>query len=268
MLKVYKALSFQGVVKGSKTAPWLVLVNADGEVKPYVIKLFDREKHFEGDALSREVMGNVLAGQFGLDVPHCALIDINGSSFESSILNGKALERFNSLQIKIAFGTEYLYPHFCFFDGILHSRAVMDNIKIPSLFAFDIMIRNTDRSFKRPNLLIHSGLTYLIDFESSFQFRKDPLGDVLIRTKTHTYYYMHVFHRLLKDLDIDKKSIVFDDFIMKLGATEFSFLSPYLNQLTGFGFVIQEYHQAVDYLEAIKQNRFRFDTALKSLLDE
>lgn len=266
MIKVYKALSFQGIINGGKTSPWLVLVNAEGTVKPFVVKLFDREKHFEGDALSREVIGNVLAKQFGLDVPQCALIDMEDPAFASSILNNKALERFRSLKIKIAFGTAYLYPHFCFFYDIFRSTAPTEHFKIDSVFAFDIMIRNTDRNYQRPNLLVHGGLTYLIDFESSFQLRKDSLGDILARIKTHTFYYMHVFHSLLCNWEADKKEKLFEDFFTRLASADFSILDAYMAQLQDIGFVIQQYQQITAHLEAVKQDRLLFYNALRSLI--
>lgn len=42
MLPVYKAISFQRVLeKGGRTKPWLVLVQTEEKVAPYVVKLFE-----------------------------------------------------------------------------------------------------------------------------------------------------------------------------------------------------------------------------------
>jgi hypothetical protein len=268
MLNRYGALSFQGIITGGKTQPWLVLVNVDGKAKPYIIKLFNQEKDFEGEYVCREVIGNALARQFDLNVPECALIDIGGIPFERSIYNSKALDRLKSLKVKFAFGTEYLYPNLCFFYDILQSGTIKDNINCASIFAFDIMIRNTDRNFKRPNLLMHSNLAYLIDFESSFQLRKDPLEDVLVRTKTHTFYYMHVFYSILNSYNASKKADIFSEFIKHLEITDFTSLHAYIDELKDIGFVIQQHDHIINYLEAIKENRFLFNDALISLIHE
>ncbi|MES2108366.1 MAG: HipA family kinase [Bacteroidota bacterium] len=268
MLNRYEAISFQGIITGGKTQPWLVLANVNGNAKPYIIKLFNQEMDYEGESVGREVMGNMLARQFNLDVPEFALIDICSVLFEQSIYNRKALDRFKSLKVKFAFGTEYLYPNLCFFYDILKSGPIKHNINFASIFAFDIMIRNTDRNFKRPNLLIHSNLAYLIDFESSFQLRKDPLEDVLVRTKTHTYYYMHVFHSLLSSCDAEKKETIFDEFINRLEAADFISLHAYIDELKNTGYVIHQHNHVINYLEAIKENRFLFSDALKSLIHE
>jgi hypothetical protein len=267
MLKIYKALSYQGMISCSKNSPWLVLVNADGVVKPYIIKLFDRHGHYEGDKMARELMGNLLAAEFGLDVPDCALIDISDLSFGPWFSNQKALGRFQQLKIKIALGTQYLFPHLCFFPGSLRSDVVGKNFKPAAVFAFDMLIGNRDRNWRRPNLLIHSGITYLIDFESGFKFNKDSLEDMLTRARIRSHYYMHVFYSLLSGLSADEKSTVFGDFVNKLEQTDFSFLDSYLVQLENLGFILRDYQQVKSYFAGIKENRKQFGKVLNSLLD-
>ena len=69
-LPIYKAIGFQVILdKGGHSKPWVVIVNADGSPKPYVVKLY---KHIEIEARNRmtaEVLGNVMATEFGLTAP-------------------------------------------------------------------------------------------------------------------------------------------------------------------------------------------------------
>ncbi|HUB59622.1 MAG TPA: hypothetical protein VL978_02905 [Puia sp.] len=85
MLPVYRAISFQRVAeKGGRTKPWVVLVDAGISVEPYVVKVFTPELIQEKDSVTREVLGNVLARQFDLNVPNAALIDFD-DDFKDSV---------------------------------------------------------------------------------------------------------------------------------------------------------------------------------------
>lgn len=268
MLKIYKALSFQGMISSSKNSPWIVLVDADGELKLYIVKLFGRHAHFTGDKTARELMGNLLAASFGLDVPACALIDLSHLSFGPWFSNLKALETFGQLKVKLALGTAYLYPHLCFFPGILDKGLAGKNFKPADVFAFDMLIGNTDRNSRRPNLLVHYGKIYLIDFESGFAFHPGSLEDMLTKAKNRLPYYLHVFYSQLSRLEANERNGVFNHFVNRLEQMDFDFLDTYLLQLEDLGFVLRDYELIKGYLEGASAQSKQFGRVLTSLLDE
>ena len=268
MLEIYTAVSFQGILTGNKTNPLLVLVEINNEHKPFIIKMFNQQNEVECDGVNREVMGSILAAEFGFDVPGSALIDISSVSFERSITNEQILNKLRSLKIRLAFGTEYLYPSIVYFSNALNLRLVQQRICIPSLFAFDVMIRNTDRSFRRPNLIIHSERIYLIDFESSFQFRKHMLNDTLPDRSAYKYYHTHVFRSLLSAYEPHKKENAFDRFMEQLERIDMALIAICIGQLKTMGFLVHNSETALHCLEKIRENKISFHDTLKSLIYE
>ena len=63
--------------KGGHTRPWVVLVNENGSLVQQVVKMFSAAYLQERDAVTNEVLGNVLATEFNLNVPKAALIYFN-----------------------------------------------------------------------------------------------------------------------------------------------------------------------------------------------
>jgi hypothetical protein len=108
MLPVYKAISFQRVLeKGGRTKPWIVLVQTDQGIVPYVVKLFEPAFVEERDPVANEVIGNTLAREFGLPVPKAALIDLD-EDFVSTIRNPRLLEVLDLRDGRLKFGSELL----------------------------------------------------------------------------------------------------------------------------------------------------------------
>ena len=169
MLPVYKAISFQKVIeRGGHTKPWVVIVDAGGTLKPFVVKLFETYYVENNDCVANEIIGNVLSKEFGLSAPNAALIDLD-SDFKSTLKNFNLLERIENTDDRLKFGTELLESVLPFEVAAYdpgQARALLD---IDSVFAFDNLIRNRDRTRQPPNILISNNAPYLIDHEMGVQ---------------------------------------------------------------------------------------------------
>jgi hypothetical protein len=78
LLPVYPAISFQSVLSGGRTKPWLILADTgNGIPVPYVMKIFKTHNLEARDHVTAEVVGNILATAFDLPVPRAAFIEID-----------------------------------------------------------------------------------------------------------------------------------------------------------------------------------------------
>lgn len=151
MLPVYEGLQFDRILeKGGRHKPWLILVNAENNLTLYVVKLFSFRETEKRDPVLNEVLGHVLAKEFGLKTPDAALINLD-EEFIRSIDDPVIEEIFQNADPHIKFGSKYLYPVIEYRAGSLLAAEIKQHTEIDSVFAFDVLIRNGDRNNIRPN---------------------------------------------------------------------------------------------------------------------
>jgi hypothetical protein len=127
LLPIYKAISFNKIItKGGRTNPWVVLINANNNLKPYVVKLFETSLIEYRDSVANEVFGNVLAREFNLPVPNAALIDFD-NAFLGTIRNQKLLEILDSRDTRLKFGSEMHEGYYNFDYKDFSSRDIKKN---------------------------------------------------------------------------------------------------------------------------------------------
>ncbi len=67
MLPIYEARNFIQVLEiGGHTKPWLVEVEIQGKLYPFVLKLYTSEQIESRNCVTAEVIGNILATMFDL----------------------------------------------------------------------------------------------------------------------------------------------------------------------------------------------------------
>ena len=162
MLPIYEAVSFQRVMSGGRTNPWLILANVNGQEKPYVVKLFNEIENDRRELVCKEVLGNALASEFGLIAPKAALIEMD-SYFESTINDHNAFFSYEFADQRTKFATELIYPFHEFTIGAHKAWQIKKSIEIDSLFAYDNLIKNSDRGQARSNILLKDKSAYLIE---------------------------------------------------------------------------------------------------------
>lgn len=250
MLPVYKALSFQKVLDGGSTRPWLVLVTVDGKPEPYVVKLFKKKHVDEAYAVAKEVYCSILANQFGLTTPKPALIE-----FSSSFIAALPIELKNELSLKdnrIKFGSKLIEGTFQYVDTL--QRESFKKYDIQTIYAFDNLIWNTDRRPDKPNILFKGNDAYLIDHEISLLVDYKTVEN-FNRNSWVYWSSRHIFYSILKNGNINDKRQYFGNFQGLLGNLNIDILDSYSKQLIEYRHHNEEHYSEIkNYLYALKQN--------------
>jgi hypothetical protein len=267
MLPVYNAITFQSIIqKGAKTKPWVVLVNANGEIKPYVVKFFDHQEIEARDCVANEVLGNILAKEFSLSAPNCALIAMD-EDFRMSINNPEAAATFDLKDDRIKFGTELLSGVNTMDTMALTATQAKKIIDIGTLYGYDNLIRNRDRKADiRPNVLVKNGTAYLIDHEMAFDIKVDTKDELNPHKWDRHIHQSHLVLRYLKNSTMQSKIHYFDEFSEYLRLLNISRLQPYFKQLADHGYSNKRHGLIVDYLQYMKANYRKFEDLLKAFI--
>jgi hypothetical protein len=264
MLPVYKAISFDSIIKkGGRTKPWVVLVDTEKDVKPYVVKFFDTAEIEQRDCVANEVIGNVLAKEFDLPVPSAALIETD-ESFRMTITDPEAVDIYDQKDERVKFGTELLQGFNQMNPEAFTAVQVRKMIDIGMLFAYDNLIRNVDRcSSRKPNLLVKSDEAYLIDHELAFDITKEIEKEVETMQWNLSLCRSHIFFNYIQRSQIETKIHYFDEFSEYLKYLDLRRISPYFRQLTSQGFSNKKHPMIKEYLAYMRTNFRKFENALK-----
>jgi hypothetical protein len=266
MLPIYKAVSFQRVLeKGGRTKPWLILVNADGSQKPYVVKLFETSLIQTRDSVTNEVLGNILAKEFQLPVPDAALIDMD-DYFIGTLRDFTLIDILDNRDTRLKFGSSLLDGYVRFDGSDLSPGDARKIISIDSVFAFDNLIRNADRNKVKPNILVRSDEAYLIDHELGFEINENTIKELTGWTWSIRYYKYHIFYPHLKSSWQRHKDDYFNEFEECLKLLNINRLLPYLKQLEDAGFDTKNHVPIIDYLTQMKRNCNNFVNLMRGLI--
>lgn len=262
MVPIYEALQFVSVIQeqSGHTKPWVVLVNTPAGLKPYVVKLYDTTQVDEQHRVCKEIISNLLASEFDLKVPQCALIEIPPDFVISQTT--EVQQQLDNADPRLKFATEYI-------EGAPNSLIEMDKkivenkIDLDTLYAFDNLIRNHDRGQAKPNLLLGSEYAYLIDHEYAFT-EKDIIGiDFNSLQLISKFTKTHLFYHYLKN-SRDKQNF-FEDFSFYLESLSLNKFNIYFDQLKNNGF--NDYSEPIlDWLNLVKQKKTIFVNYLKGSL--
>ena len=267
MLPIYNAITFGGIIeKGAKTKPWVVIVNARGELKPYVVKFFDRTEVEYRDSVANEILGNILAKEFGLTAPNCALIAMD-ENFRATINNREAASIYDLKDDRIKFGTELLQGVYTMDSKSMTAIQANKILDIGTLFGYDNLIRNKDRKVDvRANLLVKNGVGYLIDHELAFDINVDTKKELEPHLWNRHIYQSHLVLHYLKNGSLESKKDYFVEFSEYLKHLNVNQLSPYLKQLVNHGYSNKRHAFVVDYLKYMKSNYRKFENLLKGFI--
>lgn len=146
IIPVYEAQTFEKEMDGGRNHPWLLSIDTGKGIELYVAKFFVQRDIDQQNALCREIYANVLAQVLGLNVPDFALIKTSNSFLKS--LSKEQNQTLNRKHNTYAFGTKFIPGNFTF-SPAQHIQELAD-YNIESIFAFDVLLLNTDRRKKKP----------------------------------------------------------------------------------------------------------------------
>lgn len=263
-LPIYKAISFNRIIeKGGHSKPWIVSVNADGTLKPYVVKLYRTLDIEARNKMTAEIFGNLMASEFDLNSPSPAIIDFT-EDFRMS-LNNDCEEILSLLDERAKFGTEYIEGAFLFAPQTPKEEA--DKI-IPtdSLYAFDYFICNRDRTLQKPNLLVKNGGGILIDHEMALEVDENTLSN-FNNGKWNDKYQYHLFYDKLKASTHEEKQCYFEEFESYLQMLRLNKFNEVFIQLKDLGFNNLNEDILKSYFSAILHAPHQFINILKQSIE-
>ncbi|GAB3909706.1 hypothetical protein GCM10028803_47800 [Larkinella knui] len=270
-MKILEAISYLGPIRsGGSTKPWLVQVNDQGKITPYVVKLFTEKQTQQLHPVAKEAFGNVLAQEFDLNVPEFALVKF-GDAFIHDLPEREAL-RLNEIPDGLKFGSVEI-PNAPIVD-VRQQRSLLKSYQIGSIFAFDNLIWNLDRGGARnkPNLLIDDDTLILIDHEQIFPFANDTLSsdDYVMpsfeRSAWFYPYYNHLFYPLLERMPAADKAGAFETFQYFLENLSLNALDAAASDLTYAGIEIGNYAVIREHLSQTKARAGAFCKFLTTLI--
>lgn len=168
IIPVYEAIDVIGIIQESvgHNKPWVVIANTPEGLQSFVVKLYNSERVEEQHLINREIISAVLAREFELSVPKFALIDISPElAFRQE---AEAQRQYESSGDRPKFATIQL-------DNVITAtteipkRYFRQRIALDTLYAFDNLIRNSDRGHPKMNLLMAPREAILIDHEFALQ---------------------------------------------------------------------------------------------------
>jgi hypothetical protein len=164
------------------------------------------------------------------------------------------------------FATKYLDNAMNFTPAL--SVQKLENWEMSKIFAFDMLIRNVDRTERKPNLFFHQQRTTLIDHELSLEVQHPFSFYVeknLYRAIAQGAKGNHLFFNILRQ-KIKKNEVDFSEFTEYLRTWPNGLLQPYVNQLKKIGYDSSDFDFIKPYLAEVKQKSSDFESILKTLL--
>jgi hypothetical protein len=263
MLPVYDAIQLVKIIDEDvgHNKPWVVLANTTEGIQSFIVKLFDFNSDHLNHFITKEVLGSVLASEFDFSTPKCALINLSN---EIAVLckneaDFQQYERTNNI------------PQFAtvMCEGVslakhnLPKHTYTKKINLDSLYAFDNLIRNHDRSIRKPNLLLSKEEAILIDHEFSFDsIDIEDINDLSLLDRFTKY---HFFYNHLTRAKKNTKSNYFDEFTFYLNNLNLNVLTVYFNQLEQLGYDTNRV-AIMNWLTLLKNNLPIFVNKLKGSL--
>lgn len=269
MLPIYRATGIERPsFEGGTTRPSLMTVvdERDGAIMgPYVVKVFSQTNIQQNQATNKEVYASILASQFDLNVPQPALIHVGETIIQQMIESGS--HQGKELKAGIYFGCEYIE------NAINYSKAIPKSLlpkwEIENIFAFDVLIRNTDRREGKPNLFLKDKSLFLIDHELCLDVQKAYSEYMEMGLNAWSFLNRedrkHVFLRRLQEAN-RKNPLTFDTFQEYLGILDLESLEVCAKQLESTGNETVDYEAIKHYLYELKSDRIRFTSLLRNLI--
>lgn len=261
-LPIYKARSFNRIIEeGGHSKPWIVSVDIDE--KPFVVKLYRTIDIAARNKMTAEILGNLMAKEFDLDVPPSGIIEFT-EDFRMS-LPPECDEILSLLDERAKFGTEYYEGTFLYAPQTPLEKA-KEIIPIDTLYAFDYFICNRDRTLSKPNLLIKNEKGILIDHEMALEINKETTSNFENNTWNEKYQY-HLFYNLLKESSPTEKETYFNDFESYLQMFRLNKYDGIFEQLKELGFNDLKEDMIKSYFSAIIHAPRKFINILKKSIE-
>lgn len=245
---------------GGSSRPWIITAQNNSNFEEYVVKLYNNKSREIVPLINKELYASILTQEFDIPTPEPALINFTSEFINT--LEGDDRARIEALDSKLAFGCKY-YEGFTDYPKPIKPSKVK-SLNPETIFAFDVLIRNFDRRFEKPNLIIKGDDYFCIDHEHSLDVRK-PFSDYDIFNDWYSLRNpsrCHLFYTYLKQ----RRSVEFfefRDYFRTFNTKALEKLGKFLKTTTLAG---DDLDETIVYLNDVAQNKDKFFSLLSTLI--
>lgn len=204
----------------------------------YYAKPFRRDNKIDVFQTAKEIIGCEIAVAFDLPTPAYNIIDIDTASL-SSFYTDNEIRKFHS---GYKFCSKKLDNYAGFNPNV--SVGFLRDYQIAGIFAFDVLMQNTDRGQRgKPNLMINDDNLLMIDHELTLSFIDNQNRKT--NYENNIRVYPNHMHTLIKHMRaIKEKKHIFDEFLEYLRIFNVDSLTNIFDQMDKFNI---EYGDRLDY---------------------
>lgn len=263
LIPIYSAVSFVDVInENNTTKPWVVYAkDPSGVTDVLVVKRFTARDMSQLNYVGKEVLALPIAECFELSCLKPLLVDLTDDFLETVPDNLKV--NLSSYGAGLKFATK-LQRGYNEFSGAL-PESYFEEYDIETIFAFDALIRNTDRRLAKPNILLARKDYLLIDHERSLDIQHPFAFYQEVGKYSFLRQLKHVFFEFLYKKNQDTP-VQFDTFKEYLRNLDEGCLDAYIRELESAGFNMEDGLLIREYLCEAKRNCENFTNLLKELL--
>lgn len=170
----------------------------------YVVK-FRAAQRMSREASARELVGAFIAMELGFNIPAPAIINVSPEFVE--VMRGHTNFQAASNSLGYNFGNEFMKEGY---QALVRGQKIPPELleRLKDLFAFDVLIGNSDRRIEKPNFLTNGKQELIFDHELAFSFtlllsflrNKEPW---YIKDQEMEWIRQNYCYEVLRGMDID-----------------------------------------------------------------
>lgn len=262
-LPVVEALTAGDALATGTTQPNIIIgICHQTQVKSdYVVK-FRGAQRMSPEASARELVAAFIAMELDFNIPSPAIISVSPEFVDAMRGQSNFLVASNSMGYN--FGNEYIKEGY---QPLIRDQKIPADllIRLQELFAFDLLIANSDRRIAKPNFLTNGKRELIFDHELAFSFslllpflrNKEPW---IIKAEEMEWIKDNYCYNILKGKDID-----FSTFVAKFSVLNMQFWQK-VSSLVPIDWQTNQLNEIQAHVEAIVQNKDVFKTELNRIL--
>ncbi len=250
------------IMDGGSTQPFGILAaNENNEIQKYVVKCFKKKHITENFSTAKEILACEVAKSYDINVPEYAVIWLSISDLQEVY----DVKRLQNLDSGFKFCSKFAETHALFSDNV--TSAFLKDYDLENVFAFDVLIYNTDRGGfrKKSNVLIDDNELLLIDHELTLPF----INDRAEIPNYHNYYRIypyqtHIFYKYLQGRR--DKTNMFEEFIENTRLLSTTKLLATFDEMDKYNISYGVREKFLNYFAWVKENTAFIHKRLKEMV--
>jgi len=238
-----------GDLKGGTTKPLEIWATDEySNAGKYVVKNF-RYDAVDNYSTAKEIIACEIAMKFDIPVPDYAIINISDEDLKGYY------NEFEMARLKNGYKFCSKFVEQCAMFNPLVSNDFLNQYEIENVFAFDVLMHNSDRGGYRnkPNLLINDNELMMIDHELTLPFINSIASEPNYEKSLQNYrYFNHILIDHVKS--IATKNHIFEEFLEILHRINFEALHAVFDDMDKYEIAYGNRNDYLHYFIWCKQN--------------